>query len=288
MAKRSWCGPMPVIWLYRRDGFIKIMAPRKSSPAVPGGHPAAKRWRGPGWAKEFDMCKRAYCGRGRGSGKSAPGRVTRSGQVRQAFPRLVAAPPDIGEQLTPQGFGHCRRPAFAVGHEDDKSIEYSVDPEALTKVGNMRVFLRNFFLVNDKIAIDVPVDKAGACGESNIENKTVGFYGCLGKDCVGLFAMRERLFVYINGKVSDVPGEGKPTSYSREQGLCVLRLSLGGEIHMISYCNARPSISTLTYSEDEEDADFGLWLHNVLASDERRRIVIGRWGNGIGGGAINA
>jgi len=76
------------------------------------------------------MCNRAYCGRGRGSGKSAPGRVTRSGQVRKAFPRLVAAPPDIGEQLTPQGFGHCRRPAFAVEHEDDKSIEYSVDPEA--------------------------------------------------------------------------------------------------------------------------------------------------------------
>jgi len=76
------------------------------------------------------MSKRAYFGRWRGSGKTAPVRVAFSRQLRKAAPRLVTARPDTSERFAPQGYGHCRQAAFVMEHEDDKSIEYRVDPYA--------------------------------------------------------------------------------------------------------------------------------------------------------------
>ncbi len=41
--------------------------------------------------------------------------------------------------------------------------------------------------------------------------------------------------------------------------------------------NDKYFISTLTYTEEEEDVNFGLWLANILNSDERKRIILDNW-----------
>jgi hypothetical protein len=36
-------------------------------------------------------------------------------------------------------------------------------------------------------------------------------------------------------------------------------------------------VTTLTYSEEEEDVNFGLWLFNILKSRERQNILLDNW-----------
>jgi len=36
-------------------------------------------------------------------------------------------------------------------------------------------------------------------------------------------------------------------------------------------------VSTLYYSEEDEDANFGLWLSNVLNSEDRKTILLNSW-----------
>lgn len=58
----------------------------------------------------------------------------------------------------------------------------------------------------------------------------------------------------------------------------VLRLKFGDDDITIRYRDGRMPFSTPSYSEVEEDADFGLWLCNILGSAERRGIFIEAWG----------
>ena len=59
-----------------------------------------------------------------------------------------------------------------------------------------------------------------------------------------------------------------------------LRVTLGDQRFTAEY-TANAPVTTQFYSEDDEDADFGLWLHNVLSSDERTELIRERWKDGI-------
>jgi len=76
------------------------------------------------------MSQSSYFRRWRRRGPTAGVRVAIVRALRQAASRLVAVPLDMDVRFTPHGFGHRRRPAFAIEHEDDKCIEYSVDRKA--------------------------------------------------------------------------------------------------------------------------------------------------------------
>jgi hypothetical protein len=143
----------------------------------------------------------------------------------------------------------------------------------------MRFLLKDFFS-NDKIAIEASIGEADILSAQRVQNRPVGFHCQLGSHCIGLFAARGKLFVWFNDKASEVTSADAATSYSESGDSRALTLNLGPEKQIITYANSRRPISTQFYSEDEEDADFGLWLHNVLSSGERRRIFLQSWDKG--------
>jgi hypothetical protein len=140
----------------------------------------------------------------------------------------------------------------------------------------MRLFLKAFFS-NDQIAVEVDTNEPNFFNVLDTQNQTRGVYCQLGNDGVGLFAIDENLFIFLNGRVRAVRGDETVASYSQKGDLRELSLRVGSENQLLVYTNTRRPISTQFYSEDEEDADFGLWLHNVLSSVERRRIFVKAW-----------
>jgi len=97
---------------------------------------------------------------------------------------------------------------------------------------------------------------------------------------VGLFTHGSRLFVWIDGEVFEA-NEELTVDYSKSGGLIELTLEHGQENRKVKYVNSRKPVSTPYYSEDEVDADLGLWIHNVLSSHERTSDLVEQWRQGI-------
>ena len=145
----------------------------------------------------------------------------------------------------------------------------------------MKVTLRDFFIFARNTTVEVHLDEPGGGEGKIVDGKTTGWYSFLGNDQVGLFVARNKIFIVLNEKVVEVPAEKTETSHSINGEQREFNLRVGPEVYQKAYANPRMPVSTQFYSESEEDADFGLWLHNVLSSPERGKIVLNRWTNGI-------
>jgi hypothetical protein len=140
----------------------------------------------------------------------------------------------------------------------------------------MQVVLKNFFST-ETAAVEVAFDPPASGNDLRSAHQPQGIYCDLDGHCVGLFVVGEKLFLYLNGLASEV-GEQRATASLHQDGLLhQLKLIVGGSVTTVVYDNPRSPVSTQFYSEDEEDADFGLWLTNVLNSDLRRKTFLHSW-----------
>jgi hypothetical protein len=78
----------------------------------------------------------------------------------------------------------------------------------------------------------------------------------------------------VNGGVSEICDQRVRATFKREGNTCQLAIIIDDCTITISYKNQRVPVCTPFHSEGDEDADFGLWVSNVLASDDRRNIVV--------------
>jgi hypothetical protein len=106
-----------------------------------------------------------------------------------------------------------------------------------------------------------------------------GFYSELAGHCVGLFVVQRQLFVLIDGEAMEVKGRHTSATFQQTGGSSSLRIHCGGRDWRINYVNTGVALSSLTYTAEEEDANFGLWMANVINSDERRQVFIENWPN---------
>lgn len=135
----------------------------------------------------------------------------------------------------------------------------------------MTCYLRNFYIRRERIRIDVNVDWMISSYETEL-----GLYDNLGSDCLGLYALRCELYLYING-----------SSFRISDGLTVSRVTFGREkklnildnqiYYEVTYHCDRSPVSTPYYSEVEENVDFGLWMSNVLNSEDRKKRFLNAW-----------
>jgi len=144
----------------------------------------------------------------------------------------------------------------------------------------MLVVLKDYFS-SSRVTIDLDLDKTGVCKGQSSQNLTMGLYSQLGTYRVGLFVIGSKLFLCMNDVIVDTSIDEISTSYSKNEEWRELQIRVGIKNHLIAYANPRAPVSTPFYSEDEEDVDFGLWIHNIFSSGERRQIIINRWANGI-------
>ena len=133
------------------------------------------------------------------------------------------------------------------------------------------------FLSTKQVVVDVSFDEPHNINDLMPSQRPQGIYSKLGDDAVGLFVIDKILYIYLNGLASEVRGKRITTSFHSEGEDRKLSIMIGQSVNTIAYKNLELPVSTQFYSEDEEDADFGLWLTNVLGSEERREIVIQSW-----------
>ncbi|MEI8371808.1 MAG: hypothetical protein WCJ35_03125 [Planctomycetota bacterium] len=146
----------------------------------------------------------------------------------------------------------------------------------------MRVLLMQYFGPG-KLAVDLNIPDVAQAYQSctsNAEEKGWGVFSRFGEDIVGLFSMQGGLFIFHNAKVATVPDGQVSVSYSEKGALRELRIKFDSEEHVLTYEGSSP-LAGPDYTENEEDADFGLWLRNMLGSSERRDAFIKWWSKGV-------
>jgi len=145
----------------------------------------------------------------------------------------------------------------------------------------MRVTLKDYFspeTVSIDFASNQPVLQSGCETEPSegLENKN-GFFAKLGERTIGLFVANQSPFLMLDEQAYEIEPGNRLATYRREGVNCEVEICFGPVNARLKYKNTRTPVSTPYYSEDEEDADFGLWICNVLNSDERKRIMIDAW-----------
>jgi hypothetical protein len=143
-------------------------------------------------------------------------------------------------------------------------------------VVSVQVVLKNFFST-ETAAVEVAFDPPATGNDRRSTHQPQVIYCNLDDHCVGLFVVGEKLFLYLNGLASEVLEQCATASLHQDGLLHLLKLTVGGSVTTVVYNNPRSPVSTQFYSEEEEDADFGLWLTNVLKSDLRRKTFLDSW-----------
>jgi len=91
---------------------------------------------------------------------------------------------------------------------------------------------------------------------------------------VGLLVFGGEVFLCWNGQPHPITSWN--SDWKNEAGSRSLKAIIGDQEFFTEYQSKEP-VATQYYSEDEEDADFGLWLHNVLSSEVRRKGILEGW-----------
>lgn len=111
-------------------------------------------------------------------------------------------------------------------------------------------------------------------------DKCRGFYAELSGKTVGLCAIDGRLFILLEEKAYEATSSFSIRHETKELSNNLI-IESGTELHFITYENENSPVSTQFYSEDVEDADFGLWMSNVLNATERKMAILNSWSDGI-------
>lgn len=139
----------------------------------------------------------------------------------------------------------------------------------------MKLLMKDYFTnARREFDVDMPcLERVEAA--SHIE-RCRGFYADLSGKTVALAEYDGRLYVILGERAVEVD-ESMSVRHSAEARNRRLVIEKGAERLSIEYINDREPVSTLFYSEDEVDADFGLWLSGVLSSPERKRFILSTW-----------
>ncbi|MCP3923939.1 MAG: hypothetical protein GY714_15280, partial [Desulfobacterales bacterium] len=141
------------------------------------------------------------------------------------------------------------------------------------------LYLKNY-VSNEKITIDLDLTQLISDKFSVTHENPVGVYSNLGENILGLFLISEKLFIWLNGEVLEF-SNFEEISHKVDGDHRVLKMKFGKRDYISIYSITDSPISTQFYSEDDEDVDFGLWVHNVLSSKERTQSIFKRWRDGV-------
>ncbi|MCP3926132.1 MAG: hypothetical protein GY714_26505, partial [Desulfobacterales bacterium] len=141
------------------------------------------------------------------------------------------------------------------------------------------LYLKNY-VSNEKITIDLDLTQLISDKFSVTHENPVGVYSNLGENILGLFLISEKLFTLFNGEVLEF-SSFEEIYHKIDGDHRELSMKFGKRDYRCVYTITDDPVSTQFYSEDVEDVDFGLWLHNVLSSKERTQNLFKRWGGGI-------
>ncbi len=117
-------------------------------------------------------------------------------------------------------------------------------------------------------------------GELVEHDLSVGFYSRLGDCIIGLFVAGKRLLLWWDSEILEV-NRCNEIKHIRKENIRKFSLNYDSKVYEITYKIYDDPVSTQFYSENEEDVDFGLWICNVLCSEERISMVEEAWADGV-------
>jgi hypothetical protein len=139
----------------------------------------------------------------------------------------------------------------------------------------MHVVLKDHYFSSQQEVFELDLRESPS-GGSDIAS---GLCSSLAGESVGLFVHAEALYFLWNGQSYPI-SSGCRTCHTRDGAISKFSIDIAGEQLAVEYAPDTP-VSTPFYTEVEEDADFGLWLHNVLSSSERTTHIVHFWRKGI-------
>jgi len=101
----------------------------------------------------------------------------------------------------------------------------------------------------------------------------VGRYDKIESNLIALIADEGFIYLYINGLYYLVDN-ALNYELNRNSKTSQMRVSKNGIINFELEYEYDVESSNIFYSEDPEDSDFGLWISNILDSEERMRIFL--------------
>lgn len=138
----------------------------------------------------------------------------------------------------------------------------------------MNIVLRDFFCARYRL-VRIRFDQSFALDKKRDPQKPCGMYADIGGHCLGLFGAGGKLCMQIDGRAFDVDPASIRVAWQqrgRSNHLDIIDSRPKGiEFHVDYSVTAVPV--DVSWPETEEDVDFGLWLFNVINSDERRSIL---------------
>lgn len=139
----------------------------------------------------------------------------------------------------------------------------------------MQITLKKFF--STELATLEISDLAGdSSGRDGPTVQVRGVYAKLDNTNVGLAVYEGQLFLIISECLLEV-NEGLSVNCIADGKHSKLFVKNEHRHYTVEYESENDAVSTPYYSEDEEDANFGVWLSNVLASPERKSIFVRSW-----------
>ena len=135
--------------------------------------------------------------------------------------------------------------------------------------------LRNFDKFRKGIELDLENFKIKEhSGELESTTKTIGTYAKCANRIVGLFKNSNNKFsIFIDENFYKIDSDFN-IEFDKKEKTSILTIKTGnGDSYKLEYINDLEPISTLTYTEEDEDVDFGLWLFNILNSKDRISIL---------------
>ena len=132
-----------------------------------------------------------------------------------------------------------------------------------------------------KLQLDIVDISDSSTQHSTLATKAIGVVGQMGDSIAGLLVYNGLLYILYDGRTTSVfPGEVFST-FHQDGERRVVHIVTRQRTFNITYINLLEPVSTMYYSEDQEDVDFGLWLNNILNSQERQSNLIRTWCKGI-------
>jgi hypothetical protein len=136
---------------------------------------------------------------------------------------------------------------------------------------------------HDQLILDSDVNQPRVYAAVDLKDKIFelplkGFYDILSGHLVILFKNIDNLLMLmIDDYCMTLDGAFK-VSYRDENATGLLSIGDSNRSILIRYDISKDlPISTTYYSEESEDVNFGLWLSNVLNSEERKKILLEYW-----------
>jgi len=136
------------------------------------------------------------------------------------------------------------------------------------------VVLRNINKFIELLDIDLKTGEYRSFIKNNSDLKDSSGQFCLvNNEVFGLGVDSGRFFLVTAGRVSEVSGDIQTKIEFRENCRYFSVVNTQGLISETEY-KPETAGSYLTYTEDDEDVDCLLWIHNILNSPERMQILL--------------